>query len=106
MGITPGLVTGVWVGGERREIRFRSMALGQGAKMALPIFGYYMQKVYADQSMGIPVEVFPKPENVTIQTDCGISDSTDFTAPSDSINFDSTLYDYNNSKKPDEWEGF
>jgi penicillin-binding protein 1A len=101
MGITPGLVTGVWVGGERREIRFRSMALGQGAKMALPIFGYYMQKVYADQSLGIPVEVFQKPENVNIQTDCGLSDSTNFSLHSDSVNFDSTLYLYEN-KMPDD----
>jgi penicillin-binding protein 1A len=79
MGITPELVTGVWVGGERRDIRFRSMALGQGAKMALPIFGYYMQKVYADQSLGITAEEFPKPDNANIQTNC---DSINISPPS------------------------
>ena len=51
IGITPELVSGAWVGGEERCIRFRSMQFGQGAKMALPIFGYYMQKVYADKTL-------------------------------------------------------
>jgi penicillin-binding protein 1A len=51
IGITPELVSGAWVGGEERSIRFRSMQFGQGAKMALPIFGYYMQKVYADKTL-------------------------------------------------------
>lgn len=51
IGITPELVSGAWVGGEERSIRFRSMQFGQGAKMALPIFGYYMQKIYADKTL-------------------------------------------------------
>ncbi|HVD99373.1 MAG TPA: transglycosylase domain-containing protein [Cytophagaceae bacterium] len=51
IGITPELVSGAWVGGEERSIRFRTMQYGQGAKMALPIFGYYMQKVYGDHSL-------------------------------------------------------
>lgn len=48
MGFTPELVTGVWVGGEERYIHFNTMALGQGARAALPIYGYYMQEVYKD----------------------------------------------------------
>jgi penicillin-binding protein 1A len=48
MGITPDLITGVWVGGDNPVIRFRSITYGQGAYMALPIYGNYMQKVYAD----------------------------------------------------------
>lgn len=51
MGFTPDLVTGVWVGGEERYIHFNSMAYGQGAKAALPIYGLYMQKVYADKKL-------------------------------------------------------
>lgn len=51
MGFTPDLVTGVWVGGEERYIHFNTMALGQGARAALPIYGYYMQKVYADKKL-------------------------------------------------------
>ena len=52
MGLTPTLVSGVWVGGDDRDIHFESMAMGQGATMALPVFAYYMQKVYKDQQLG------------------------------------------------------
>lgn len=48
MGFTPQLVTGVWVGGEDRDIHFDSTQMGQGATMALPIWAYYMKKVYRD----------------------------------------------------------
>lgn len=48
MGFTPDLVSGVWVGGEERYIHFNSMAEGQGASMALPIYGKYMRRVYDD----------------------------------------------------------
>jgi len=48
MGFTPDLVSGVWVGGDERYIHFNSMAEGQGASMALPIYGKYMSAVYAD----------------------------------------------------------
>ena len=51
MGFTPDLVTGVWVGGEERYIHFNTMALGQGARAALPIYGYYMQSVYRDPKL-------------------------------------------------------
>ncbi|MCM1152555.1 MAG: penicillin-binding protein [Muribaculum sp.] len=51
MGFTPDLVTGVWVGGEERTIRFNSMAFGQGARAAMPIYGLYMKKVYADPKL-------------------------------------------------------
>ena len=52
MGYTPSLVSGCWVGGDDRDIHFTSMSDGQGASMALPIWGLYMQKVYADESLG------------------------------------------------------
>ena len=51
MGITPTLVSGCWVGGDDRDIHFDSMEYGQGASMALPIFAYYMKKVYADAQL-------------------------------------------------------
>lgn len=51
MGFTPELVTGIWVGGEERYIHFNSMAFGQGARAALPIYGLYMKKVYADPKL-------------------------------------------------------
>ena len=51
MGFTPNLVTGCWVGGEDRDIHFDRMSDGQGASMALPIWGLYMKKVFADKSL-------------------------------------------------------
>jgi len=61
IGITPELVTGVWTGAEDRGIRFYSMASGQGASAALPIFGLYMKKVYADQNLHYSQGDFPLP---------------------------------------------
>ena len=52
MGLTPTLVSGVWVGGDDRDIHFDSMAMGQGATMALPVFALYMQRVYKDKRLG------------------------------------------------------
>ncbi|SFT64216.1 penicillin-binding protein 1A [Lishizhenia tianjinensis] len=63
MGLTPDLATGVWVGAEDRGVHFRSMQWGQGARMALPIYGYYMQKVYKDPKIKISKEDFEMPIN-------------------------------------------
>lgn len=52
IGFTPELVSGCWVGGEDRDIHFDSMSMGQGATMALPIWAYFMQKVFADHRLG------------------------------------------------------
>ncbi len=52
VGLTPTLVSACWVGGDDRDIHFDSMDMGQGATMALPIFAYYMQQVYADPQLG------------------------------------------------------
>ena len=52
MGFTPSLVSGVWVGGEERDIHFDNMRDGQGAEMALPVWGLYMNKVFADKALG------------------------------------------------------
>ena len=55
--------SGVWVGGEDRDIHFDSMLYGQGASMALPVWGLYMQKVYADKALGYSQEeTFQIPE--------------------------------------------
>ena len=48
IGYTPNLVAGAWVGGESPTVRFRTLNLGQGANMALPIWGRFMNKVYKD----------------------------------------------------------
>lgn len=72
MGLTPDLVCGMWVGGEDRSIHFRSGHDGQGARMALPLYGLFMKKVYADnKNIGISTGAFPKPaQPLTVETDC------------------------------------
>ena len=64
IGITPKLATGVWVGWEDRATHFWSTGEGQGAKMALPIWGYFMKRIYADKSLKITQEdKFEKPSD-------------------------------------------
>ncbi|OUS19223.1 penicillin-binding protein [Nonlabens dokdonensis] len=70
MGMVPNLVTGVWVGADDRSVHFKTTKYGQGATMALPIWGSYMKRVYADETLDVSKEPFKKPENLTIETDC------------------------------------
>jgi len=71
MGITPDLVTGVWVGGDDRSIRFRNMSLGQGANMALPIWALYMKHVYADKTLKISTGDFDRPlQPLSVDINC------------------------------------
>ncbi|TDS18711.1 penicillin-binding protein 1A [Maribacter caenipelagi] len=70
MGMVPNLVTGVWVGGEERAVHFKSITYGQGASMALPIWGLYMTKNYADEELGISKEDFEKPSDMSIEINC------------------------------------
>lgn len=75
IGLTPDLVTGVWVGAEDRSVRFDRTYYGQGANTALPIWGYYMNKVYADSSISISKEDFEAPEApLVIGIDCDAFD--------------------------------
>ncbi len=73
MGITPDLVSGVWVGCEDRSAHFRTLALGQGANTALPVWALYMQQVYADPSLHIVKEKdFDAPKKpLEVDFDCG-----------------------------------
>jgi penicillin-binding protein 1A len=73
MGVTQKLVAGVWVGGDDRSIHFRSLALGQGAKMAMPVYAKFMEKVYGDASLSIEgyrKMPFTKPDNFTFDFTC------------------------------------
>jgi penicillin-binding protein 1A len=70
MGIVPNLVTGVWVGCEDRSARFKSITYGQGAVAALPIWGMFMKKCYADTNLNISKEDFKRPDNLSIKVDC------------------------------------
>ena len=69
VGVTKDLVSGAWVGGEDRAIRFRTLEYGQGSRMALPIWGLYMQKVYADTSLKITKGPFKKPKGLSSDLD-------------------------------------
>jgi penicillin-binding protein 1A len=70
MGMVPNLVTGVWVGGDDRSVHFASTRYGQGATMALPIWGSFMKRIYADETLEVSKEPFKKPENLSIEIDC------------------------------------
>ncbi len=71
VGLTPDLVSGVWVGAEDRGIRFRTITLGQGANMALPIWALFMKRLYEDETVNISQEDFEPPLTpLNIVTDC------------------------------------
>jgi penicillin-binding protein 1A len=70
IGMVPNLATGVWVGGEDRATHFETIAYGQGATMALPIWASYMKACYADSTLVVSQEPFEAPEFVSIPLDC------------------------------------
>jgi penicillin-binding protein 1A len=71
IGMVPDLVSGAWVGGEERSIRFANSSEGQGSAMALPIWALYMKKVYADKSLNVSRAPFEKPlKSDGVATDC------------------------------------
>ncbi|MFK7756314.1 MAG: penicillin-binding protein 1A [Flavobacteriales bacterium] len=72
VGLTPNLATAVWVGASNRAIRFRTTGNGQGANTGLPIFGYYINKVYKDETIDIDRGDFKKPDvDLDSYLDCG-----------------------------------
>ncbi|TWO33927.1 penicillin-binding protein [Seonamhaeicola sediminis] len=88
MGMVPNLVTGVWVGAEDRAAHFASITYGQGASMALPIWGLYMKSCYNDETLNISKEEFEEPEELSIIVDCSkivkddiVNDNLDNTIP-------------------------
>ena len=86
IGFTPSLTAGCWVGGEDRSIRFDRMSEGQGAAMALPIFGLFMQKVYANKTLG-----YSETENFEIAKDfvpCRGGEETPSSSETDVLDLD------------------
>lgn len=77
IGLVPDLVTGVWVGGEERSIHFRSITLGSGSNMALPIWGEFMQNIYTDPDFkNLYNNKFEKPQKkISINLNCKIENS-------------------------------
>ncbi len=90
MGLTPDLVAGAWVGGEDRSVHFNSMEEGQGATMALPIWGKFFSKVYADKKLKVSAGDFPKPKNLdpNLELDCSKYDAIDNYGTGDINEFD------------------
>lgn len=70
VGVTKDLAAGAWVGGDDRSIHFRNIGLGQGARMAMPIWEKFMKKVYADEELAVSKGEFKKPSNLSIELDC------------------------------------
>jgi penicillin-binding protein 1A len=71
MGLTPDLVTGVWVGAQDPTVRFSTIAQGQGANTALPIYGFYMKSVYANPLIELSQSDFVRPEGMGLDSlDC------------------------------------
>ena len=71
IGVTPNLVTGIWVGGEDRDIHFDNLRIGQGANMALPVWALYMIETYKNAATGISAsDVFEAPVNFNINLNC------------------------------------
>lgn len=71
IGVTPNLVTGIWVGGEDRDIHFDGIGLGQGANMALPIWALYMKNVYQDETLPVTEDDhFEEPVNFSLNINC------------------------------------
>ena len=66
VGVSPKLVVGAWVGGEYRCIHFRTGALGQGSRTALPICGYFLQSVMEDPAFQDYHGKFSRPDNSEI----------------------------------------
>lgn len=81
MGMVPNLVTGVWVGAEDRAAHFRTITYGQGASMALPIWGQFMKSCYNDKELEVSKADFERPEELTIAVDCDDSTSSEETIP-------------------------
>jgi penicillin-binding protein 1A len=71
MGVTPKLTAGVWVGAEDRSVHFDNLTQGSGGYMALPIYGYFFQKIYADSTLNVRQEdVFTPPMDFNINLNC------------------------------------
>ena len=84
IGLTPDLVAGAWVGGEDRSIHFNSMEQGQGATMALPIWGIFFNKIYNDKTLKVSKGDFQRPKDMDprLEIDCSKYDA-DMDVPQD-----------------------
>ena len=88
MGVSPKLVVGAWVGGEYRCIHFRTGALGQGSRTALPICGLFLQSVMGDPAFKKYHGKFDTPDDPDIERYMYVCDSY-YEHRRDTVNVDS-----------------
>ena len=93
MGVSPKLVVGAWVGGEYRCIHFRTGALGQGSRTALPICGLFLKAVLADPAFSCYHAKFPKPKDEDITFSMYNCQSYYEKSQPDTLDTDSVLVD-------------
>ena len=91
MCVSPKLVVGAWVGGEYRSIHFRTGALGQGSRTALPICGYFLESVLSDPAFAQYRAKFDKPNDDTITSDMYTCQSYYHSAVADTTEKDSAI---------------
>ena len=91
MGVSPKLVVGAWVGGEYRSIHFRTGALGQGSRTALPICGYFLESVLSDPAFAQYRAKFDKPNDDNITSDMYTCQSYYHSAVADTTETDSAI---------------
>lgn len=71
IGVSPGLVGGCWTGNDNMAIHFKTSHLGEGLRMALPVYGRYMELVLRDENLKAYRQKFPKPViNITKPYNC------------------------------------
>lgn len=87
IGMVPNLATGVWVGGEDRSVHFKGITYGQGATMALPIWGYFMKLCYQNKELEVSKDSFPKPEGDSVQYNCNEGEEISADGEDDSLDF-------------------
>ena len=91
MCVSPKIVVGAWVGGEYRSIHFRTGALGQGSRTALPICGYFMQALLKDPEFQKYHGRFDKPHDEDITRDMYECASYVPTVKRDTTRIDTTM---------------
>lgn len=95
IGLNPKLATAVWVGGEYRSIHFTSMTWGQGAAMALPVYGYFMNRCEQNPHLGFYQGGFTRPSDLDYTGDCNATDNPS-DAATDTVLVRPASNEYNN----------
>jgi len=93
IGVTRDLIVGAWVGGDDRSIHFRTTDLGEGAKTALPLVGRFLEKIYADKTLGVYQGPFHKPKFTVTKDYLNCLGGGDESSDDDESESDSTATD-------------